>query len=253
MIGTRRTLRSSAAVAAAPYSPFGGNSGLLTNLHEFWNWNESSGTKAYGATSTYNFGTFGPNPENLSWVSGKVGNAARGTNAVSGSSYFGFICSSAACGRFTSSFTVTTWFKIHSNMWSGHFPIAEYASGSTTDLKWRIYLDNDADLLKFNVSSTGTSYGTTASYSLAPSLDTWYFVAAIFDDSGNTIKVSANDGTKASTAFSSTLYDATGQVKMCSDWNYYGNFSWDMTGMWTRALSDAEITALYNSGNGLAY
>jgi hypothetical protein len=88
------------------------------------------------------------------------------------------------------------------------------------------------------------------------STSTWYYVVVWHDATGNEIGISVNDGTPVTAAHTAGVRDGTAGFAIGAISNNGGNH-WDglvdEVGFWKKKLSAAEITSLYNSGNGLAY
>lgn len=109
---------------------------------------------------------------------------------------------------------------------------------------------------RFGLSSDGTNL-TVKSSATATSTGAWILVVGVFDNSGNTIGISINGANLETTAFTGDAYDTTSALEI-------GRYARDagpthMNGRqmglfyYSKALSNAEIAALYNSGNGLLY
>ena len=83
---------------------------------------------------------------------------------------------------------------------------------------------------------------------------TWYHV--IVQRSGSTVYVRINDSASSSVAaFTGTSGSLTNSVKLGTS-EFTGSWQVGMTdevAIWSRALSGAEITSLYNGGSGLQY
>jgi hypothetical protein len=88
----------------------------------------------------------------------------------------------------------------------------------------------------------------------ALSATTWYHV--VFTQSGTTKSIYVNAGTPT-TATATYTGAQTGEVMWIGvDHGGASNFfdgTMDEIGFWGKALSDDEVTALYNSGNGVSY
>ena len=83
-------------------------------------------------------------------------------------------------------------------------------------------------------------------------MDTWYFIAAWYDAVAGTINISVNNGTPRSTSSPGPTSRGNG----FSIGQTLGSFLAGRVqgvGVWDRVLTSAELTALYNSGNGLQF
>jgi len=83
----------------------------------------------------------------------------------------------------------------------------------------------------------------------------WYFIYCYHDASGNEIGISVNDGTVDTTATGGIAPgDADGAFQMgARDGSRCIDASIDEFGFWKKVLSSAEVTDLYNSGDGIPY
>jgi hypothetical protein len=100
------------------------------------------------------------------------------------------------------------------------------------------------------ISVTANNFGV-------PSLSTWYFIVAWHDAAANTINISVNNGAVDSvTTGGQVVPDTSSELRIGSDQSGLGDY-WDgridAGGFWKRILTPAEITTLFNSGNGLEH
>lgn len=212
---------------------------LDTNLVSYWKLDESSGNAADSVGS--NTGTV----TNISYGAAKINNGATGNGSTS------LINFGSSTGlKLAGDLTITFWFKINTNQdgyvfsrTRGTSPfgmyLAYYAS-STTNFSLGIY--NSAGGSVFATSGTVLSTGT------------WYFYAGRI--SGTSMSCSINAGTPGTATFSGTRATFDGDTAAFarptdSAVDFAGML--DEIGIWSRALSDAEITSLYNGGSGLQY
>lgn len=124
-----------------------------------------------------------------------------------------------------------------------------------TDDNWYVLYDNAADKFKFFARIGG---GVFVLHSLTPvSTGTWYFIVCRHDDVGDIIDMSINNGTPESAAAAGGLSVNTNEFRV----GRLGNVSpadtvdgrVDSLSIWQRLLTNAEVSALYNSGTGLDY
>jgi hypothetical protein len=150
-------------------------------------------------------------------------------------------------------FTICCWFNVESLGVTG-YPCIFTKKGGTKD-EYQLYYDIGQGKFYFWVKSDGGTSGQVALTAPSPpSTATWYFLWCEHDASGNTIKISVNDGTKYSAAFSSGVADSNGSLNIggyAADGYFDGII--DEFGIWKRKLSDTEITYLYNAGAGRTY
>jgi len=87
-------------------------------------------------------------------------------------------------------------------------------------------------------------------------VDTWNLVTLWHDKTANEICIQIDEGTADCAAHTLTTHDATGAVLVGSANAGVSTFDGriDQAGFWKeRVLSSADISFLYNSGNGRAY
>ncbi len=109
-----------------------------------------------------------------------------------------------------------------------------------------------ADKINFYVSDGATAVTTPSTGTVTASA--WHFVVGRRD--GVNISVSVDNGAFANTASSVAAQDSTGAfvlggVDAAGTTPLDGKM--DAVGLWKRALSNAEVTQLYNGGTGLRY
>lgn len=211
---------------------------LTDNLEAYWKLDESSGTLAdatgNGVTMTsHNSPTYS--------ASGKINSAL--SFAAASSQYLDATHNAALNAA---SYTVCAWIKRASNPTECYILTHD---GDATNHGWAAGLYQNRIMLL---------HGSVALVQGASSItDTnWHHYAYTY--SGGTVSFyldGATDGTGSAgayTAVSTSVVigankDASGNPKA------YFDGTLDEVGYWSRALSGAEITSLYNSGSGLAY
>jgi hypothetical protein len=178
-------------------------------------------------------------------VTGKISSAVCGLGS-------GYLVAAENTGlHLLGSFTITFWMAIHSTPEGWHFALAKslydyaisYIGPST--YQFRIYH-----------ASGGAPI--TAEVTHIPVLDEFVFVAAVVDEAAGEMRLSLNDGTLgggvATTPFTGPIHESSDVLGiMVGDGGAIANIFLDEVGIWTRALSNAEISALYNLGVGLSY
>lgn len=150
----------------------------------------------------------------------------------------------------TSDFSISFWIN-----WGASGPnkaIFSIGGYATTDLSLSIYANSD----KISVwrRASGGSYsliGDTTAGTI--NINTWYNV--VLRRNGSTIDVFINN-TKytLTTGASYSLGNSTGTCMIGENgYGLYYQGKVDELGVWSRALSDSEVTELYNSGSGKQY
>jgi hypothetical protein len=109
------------------------------------------------------------------------------------------------------------------------------------------------DSVLFSVQ-TSSSNGVSTKYGV--NYNQWYYFIWVFDATAKEAKLYVN-GAKVKTliAAESAIFNPTSKMKMgmqkYSDRSFHGKI--DEIGVWNRALTEAEVQQLYNSGNGNQY
>ena len=225
-----------------PYRHAGGgaSNGLLTGLESYWKLDEASGTLAdsHGSNDgTNNGASYG--------ATGIINDALDFERTDSDYVY---------CGQFTglgsSDRTISAWLNIES-LPSSTMRVLHLASSTTAGgaPAGSLYI-NSSDQYEASVAGTGDGIVTGGSASTG----TWVHLLATIT-SGETIEFFVNGSSQGSTTASGTSpsdpYLYIGGYNPTIGQHFDGII--DEVGIWSRELSSADITALYNSGSGLAY
>jgi hypothetical protein len=227
---------------------------LLTGLVSYWKMDEAGdGTQVrYDQMEVNNFvpSIYGPVPA----VAGKIG-----SGAASGSGGGGFMTARGnASQNFAGSFSISGWMKIVNLSSGSGFAVLLSKGGTTLDRSYDIYWRNDLLRWEFGVTSNGST-GATAIVSHTPTVNTWYHVVAVFNSSTNQIFLTINNGAVGSVTqpFTGPVFGniATGlsTMLMYNGTALRSDCIVDEIGLWNRALTGAEITALYGGGSPPAY
>jgi hypothetical protein len=121
-----------------------------------------------------------------------------------------------------------------------------------SDVEWLVYRHGD-NRLRFSVSPNGSTL-TTVTWASTLSTGTWYFVAGEWD--GTNTKLSVNGATFQTTSFSGTIHSNARAFDMglISGSGNPLDGRIDEVGIWMgRALTQTEVSQLYNGGAGLPY
>lgn len=229
------------------------NKELLTSLVALWEFNESSGSTAVSSVGSFN-ATLGAGG---SFASGKMGNCLVTTGATNG---YAMITADTAFD--TSEFTMNVWANVSgAGSQSDSFIFGTRASYTNNGARYIEYENAGGRQYMPNIL-VGDSVGNTVSYAdtSALTIGTWYMLTmTVASDrklryyrNGSLISTSA--AIAGTGNFNLRYYLTYGALRDHGNVCEYGmNGKVDSAGVWNRALSDAEVTSLYNSTNGLPY
>jgi len=219
----------------------GGGSTLLNGLVAWWDFEEGSGTTATDSVNGYTV-----SDSVQQWATGKTGSSAINYNG--GSSAPGTAMSNVPAIAVSGSFSVCFWAYTNTyatNRFYGH-----------ANTRWFIGIENTTKKLRFGKYYNGGSQAMAHATATMDPTSTWYFVAAVYDADAATLSLSKDNGTVSTLGSITPGYPTTSgdfvlnasQLACC-----YHIGKVDAFGIWDRALTAAEITEVYNSGNGLSY
>lgn len=221
---------------------------LTDNLEGYWKLDESSGNATDSGGNGYTLTN-----SNVTYSTGKIDNGAV-YNSTSDRLYS---TTSDFDYQPTDAFSVSCWFNI-SSVTGNRFMISNQQNGgdfpgwTVGNLDGKCFFDMVQDL-------SPVSYLGQRSTSVEFSVDTWHhFVMtkdATDDASGVTFYV---DGTSVATT--AVLDNLSGTITYNSDFQlgnrasaYDMSGTLDEVGVWSREITSAEVTELYNGGSGLTY
>jgi len=155
-------------------------------------------------------------------------------------------------------FTVAFWLKLETNA-TNMYILGKWVEPGV-DREYLFYLDGAAGAasrIKFYVSEDGNLSTFEAADALGrPAVDTWYLVVGWHDSVANTLNIQVNDGVVDSQAYALGVKVGAGDFVIG---NRHGGAGGELDGVvdevgfWKRILTGDERTALYNSGDGIAY
>ncbi len=147
--------------------------------------------------------------------------------------------------------TVAGWFYITSGATVDRHIIAK-RDGSGPNLEWFIQRGSGG-YVGLSVSSTGALAGVVTAWAGVPSTGVWHFIAGWYD--GVSLYCEIDNGAPAVVPFTADIYAGSAELDFGA--GNAGGFLWDggLSGwsLWKTALTPAQLTALYNSGNYLDY
>ncbi len=211
---------------------------LLNSIYSYWKLDESSGT-AFDSLGNCDLDTPSASPPTYG-VTGEINTAL-----LFASASLNAIANLTSDANFdSSSYSVSGWVKRTSI--STLQAIMAHNVSNTNGWALRLDASNKVSLRHYGVAivtSTGTITDTTS----------FHHVAITYDGVNVSFYI---DGAFDSSVALGAIIPATGGEIIGAATNGAANFFngvIDEVGFWTRVLTAAEITALYNSGSGLSY
>jgi hypothetical protein len=233
-----------------------GTSPGTTNLLAWWSLDETSGTRQDSHTGNRDMSVQGT----PSYTTGKKNNA--GTIAVTNGAGSYFYCNDGGALNCNAgeSITVAGWMYFNSMPSNHGYPVTRWGNGGpNTD--WAFVVPNNG-ALTFSVGRDPSNQSDAVLSAGTITSGAWYFFVGIFDHTvgtHGTVYVSANNGTKGSTALPSAKRVGTVSAVAIGDLSHtaiaYGNMAGavDEVCVYQRVLTDDELAWLYNNGAGRAY
>lgn len=216
-----------------------------TNLISWWEMEDTSGIRQDSHSSNHLSANVVSGSGNRT---GKVGNAFDLVFDSVNPNYLA-VASNATLQTGDIDFSIAGWFLSDGAVSGNRFIIAK--DNDTSAREWRLDF-NDGTLRFFVFDGSGNVVGQ-ANWSSSISADTWYFVVAWHDATGNLVGISVNDGTPVTSATTGAPAVHSGTPVT------FGRYGTAMDGAvdeWLfakRVLTSGERTWLYNSGNGRGY
>lgn len=224
---------------------------LTDNLISYWKLDEVSGNAldAFGSNTLTDTNTVGAG-------TGKI-NGARDFEETS-SQYFRK-ASNASLQTGDIDFTFTFWVNFESLTLIRRL-VSKFGNSAAVN-EHAVSYDNVSNRFQFALQENGGAVkSVTANNFGAPSTATWYFVAAWYDHTNDTLNISVNNGTAdqttsvggpAATAAGFNLGCLFTAVDTAAIQFHDGLL--DEVSFWKRLLDASEMTRLYNSGSGLPF
>lgn len=142
-------------------------------------------------------------------------------------------------GNANRDFTVAGWLNMSSLAENAYLIMG--VRDITDSITWAILYD--APLQRFTFSIDNTAPFITAP--IVPATDTWYFISASYNAATKEISMRVNNGAPNTETTTGTPPIGTGVLLGGA-----GSARIDEVGIWTKVLTDEEITTLYNNGAG---
>lgn len=220
------------------------NTGLLEDLIAHWPLDELSGDAldVHGS-------------QDLS-ATGSIGNSTAGWGTVrdlesSSSQYFSRNDNAdLSTGDIDWSFSI--WINTESITNSQTFASKWNTTGNQRE--WILQYSTSSVRWEFSSSNDGSTVDTLSNNSVAHANSTWFHLVIVHDATNNEKRLYVNN-TKASKSYSSGVFDSTAQFRIGANqaFGQYHDGLASSASFWKKALSDDEVTELYNSGSPLPY
>ena len=147
----------------------------------------------------------------------------------------------------TNNFSISFWFNPTSRTVNYYY--IDVKKSTSPSVYWGIYTGAGATTkIRLNHYQSSDNYwDSTGTFSTG----TWYHL--VYTRDGDTMKLYINGSYDSQkTGYSTRDFNGT-NFQYLGGYSKSENFYLDEVGVWSRALTTDEITALYNSGNGLTY
>jgi len=219
---------------------------LDTNLIAYWKLDESSGN---ASDSTANGKTL-TNTGTVTYTTGKINNAGN----FSGSSQY-LTRASEAYFQITGALSISLW--VNADTLSADRQLVSKNDNNISNSEFGIIYRSTGKFAFFSANASNYYYlSTNSTYSAT----NWYHVVVTRagSSSGSAVLIYVNGSSVATTVDStdpSFVGTSSYPLNIGSQNNNNSAFDGkiDEVGIWTRELTSAEVTQLYNSGNGLSY
>lgn len=204
---------------------------LIDGLVSYYKLDESSGnaTDAHGSNTLTDNNTVGT-------ASGKI-STARDFERSNDE----YLYNSSPSGVNLQTVSVSAWVNVESFVDYGgivsNFPTGWYLHTMAGSTRFEWYIQDSV-----KVQSTGHSTAT------------WYHLVGVMDGATDTLTLYVNGSSVGTNTFAGTMTYSTPHLQI-GNTRFLGTFDGliDEVGIWNVALTGADVTALYNSGSGLAY
>lgn len=222
----------------------GNNKKLLTgdygdpSLVGYWPFEEGTGTIAGDASGNGNNGS----PATIDWTSSgcKVGGCVTATNG-----YSSIVLNSPTFSNIHSNVTVSHWIEVNTAIPVSNWP---YSADSNSHISYGYRSSSNGTGWMFEYgrdypTCSGTTYTNTGAYTLG--LSTWHLLTTTYD--GNVVKTYVDGAPWSQANFSTGFCSVTSQFYIANTPGSPGSYSVDDVRIYSRALSAAEVMAIYNA------
>jgi hypothetical protein len=211
---------------------------LTTEIRGYWDFDEASGN-AIDSAGTADLTLYGTVTQGETGILGDCYSFAGGGNAGNVDTYF----------EFDESFSLSVWMKTSSTTAGGAGLICNFG---TINRGWDLLTWTTASVAKPQIAIRG-AWGTVTSVGTTQVNDNaWHFIVASYNSDDDTLKIYV-DGTLEDSDYSvnGPVYLSDCRFRIASRYSqYYYTGYIDQPIAWNKELSQAEVTALHNSGSG---
>ena len=200
----------------------------------YWKFDEGSGTTAYDSSGYGNNGTLYNGP---TWTAGKVG------GALSFDGVDDYVdCGNAVSLNTTNAITVELWVKPRGS-YTGNY---QMFVGKNYGDSWAIARLATSDNFHWYINTTGSGWQAVTYGTLIP--DNWYHLVMTYDSSTGKWYAYINGAQYLLKTLSGTIGISSTNLQIGRDLTiYFSNGLIDDVRIYNRALSAAEIKALYDA------
>jgi hypothetical protein len=222
---------------------------LIDNLIAHWKMEEDGTTTRADSHGSYHLPYYTGGPGR---VAGKIGSYAVVFDDGANNYYLRTPLAPAEAFHPTTAYTIAAWVKRNDFGTTGTCGyLGEY--GTTIGFTFYVYWDSSPGVYR-HISTHGRGVGDYVSTEIESASTDWEFVVIRW--SGSQLLINVNAGTPATVSCNAIVSWASAGItdirsgrRTPTDEQVYV----DSMSFWHRSLSDAEITQLYNNGNGLDY
>lgn len=226
---------------------------VIDGLTSYWSSDEAGGNPLLDAHGGRNLAETGGT------IASAVGKVAGCRNYVVADGRYFATADDPAFSPGASSFTFALWTQLRSTG-ADRTMIGKYLT-TTNQREYFLLYNNTSSRFEFRATDTGASspsFSVFANSFGAPALNTWYYLVGGRDAALGQLFISVNGGTVDTAAMAPAVFNGTGQFQIGALGNAAATLLWDglmdEIGYWgTKRLSAAEISFLYNAGNGVSY
>lgn len=223
--------------------------GLKQSLVAHWRLEEAAGATRVDSVGANNLTDVG----SVAQATGKLGNCV---NIYSSDTKY-LTAADTDCPNLSMGdidFTIAAWVQIYATPATSFYAVSKGANGANSN-EYILGFGAAAQLYTFVVGNNTNSTTVNASDYGLPPTSTWAFIVAWHDSVLNTINICVNNGMVNSVARTGGSFDSPSPFNIGGINN--GSVLWnglvDEVSVWRRVLTAAEITGLYNGGNGLPF